>query len=242
MRKLENKNKTGEPRTRGKGALRVYNKLREDILRMELLPGELLDEVEIGKQFSLSRSPVREALIRLSAEGLIKTLPNKSTLVAPLGIAEFSQFIDALDLMQRATSRLAAKLRSDEDLQNIKDQQATFEQAVANRDVLAMIEANRNFHVAISEAGNNSYFTLFYARLLDDGRRMLRLYFRSFGDTLPSEFAGEHHELIEAIEDRDEDRAEKLAHLHTVQVSDRFLSSLGVRHTSDMSISIDERA
>ena len=56
-----------------------------------------------------------------------------------------------------------------------------------------------------------------------------------------SEFAGEHHELIKAIEDRDEDRAEKLAHLHTVQVSDRFLSSLGVRHTSDMSISIDER-
>ncbi len=241
MSKLVKKNKTSEPRSRGKGALRVYNKLREDILRMELLPGELLDEVEIGKQFNLSRSPVREALIRLSAEGLIKTLPNKSTLVAPLNIAEFSQFIDALDLMQRATSRLAAKLRSDEDLQNIKDQQAKFEEAVANCDVLAMIEANRNFHVAISEAGNNSYFTLFYARLLDDGRRMLRLYFRSFGDTLPSEFAGEHHQLIKAIEDRDEDRAEQLAHLHTVQVSDRFLSSLGVRHTSEMTVSIDER-
>ena len=62
----------GKARSRGKGALRVYDKLREDILRMELSPGELLDEVEIGKQFNLSRSPVREALIRLSAEGLIK--------------------------------------------------------------------------------------------------------------------------------------------------------------------------
>lgn len=241
MSKLEIQNTTSAPRSRGKGALRVYNKLREDILRMDLLPGELLDEVEIGKQFNLSRSPVREALIRLSAEGLIKTLPNKSTLVAPLNIAEFSQFVDALDLMQRATSRLAAKLRSDEDLQNIKDQQAKFDEAVANHDALAMIEANRDFHVAISEAGNNSYFTLFYARLLDDGRRMLRLYFRSFGDTLPSELADEHYQLIKAIEDRDEDRAEHLAHLHTVQVSDRFLSSLGVRHTSDMPISIDER-
>jgi DNA-binding GntR family transcriptional regulator len=48
-------------------------------------------------------------------------------------------------------------------------------------------------------------------------------------------------QLIKAIEDRDEDRAEQLAHLHTVQVSDRFLSSLGVRHTSGMPISIDER-
>jgi DNA-binding GntR family transcriptional regulator len=237
MSKLKNMDKADQPRTRGKGALRVYTKLREDILRMALLPGALLDEVEIGKQFNLSRSPVREALIRLSAEGLIQTLPNKSTLVAPLNIAEFSQFIDALDLMQRATSRLAAKLRTEDDLQNIKDQQARFSKAVADHDVLAMIEANRDFHVAISEAGNNSYFTLFYGRLLDDGRRMLRLYFRSFGDTLPSELAVEHHQLIKAIEDRDEDRAEQLAHLHTVQVSDRFLSSLGVRHTSDMLLS-----
>lgn len=240
MSKVDKKKKSGESRSRGKGALRVYTKLREDILRMELAPGELLDEVAIGKQFNLSRSPVREALIRLSAEGLIKTLPNKSTLVAPLNIAEFSQFIDALDLVQRATTRLAAKLRTDQDLKNIKEQQAKFEEAVSKRDVLAMIEANRDFHVAISEAAKNSYFTLFYTRLLDDGRRMLRLYFRSFGDTLPEEFADEHYQLIKAIEDQDEERAEKLAQMHTVQVSDRFLSSLGVRHTTDLAIGTED--
>ncbi len=237
MNKPLAKDKNEAPRSRGKGAIKVYEKLREDILRMELPPGELLDEVKIGKQFNLSRSPVREALIRLSAEGLVKTLPNKSTLVAPLNIAEFSQFIDALDLMQRATCRLAAKLRTDKDLQNIKDQQAVFEESVAKRDVLAMIKANRDFHVAISEAGNNSYFTLFCSRLLDDGQRMLRLYFRSFDDSLPPELAAEHYQLIDAIEKRDEDLAEKLAHQHTVQVSDRFLSSLGNRHTSTIPIS-----
>ncbi len=236
MKKPVKKDNVDSPRSRGKGAITVYNKLREDILRLDLPPGQLIDEVEIGKQFNLSRSPVREALIRLSADGLVKTLPNKSTLVAPLNIAEFSQFIDALDLMQRATSRLAAKLRTDQDLQNIKAHQTRFENAVAEPDVLAMIETNRDFHVAISEAGKNSYFTHLCIRLLDDGRRMLRLYFRSFGDTLPSEFSGEHIELIKAIENRDEDLAEELAHLHTVQVSDRFLSSLGKRHTSDLSI------
>lgn len=242
MSKVDKKKKTSEAQSRGQGALRVYSKLREDILRMELAPGELLDEVAIGKQFNLSRSPVREALIRLSAEGLIKTLPNKSTLVAPLNIAEFSQFIDALDLMQRVATRLAAKLRTDQDLQNIKDQQAKFENAVSKRDVLAMIETNRDFHVAISEAGRNSYFTLFYTRLLDDGRRMLRLYFRSFGDTLPTELADEHYQLIKAIEDRDEERAERLAQKHTAQVSDRFLSSLGVRHTTDLAIGTEDGA
>jgi len=234
------KTKSSAPRTRGEGAIRVYTKLREDILRMELAPGELLDDVKIGKQFNLSRSPVREALIRLSAEGLVKTLPNKSTLVAPLNIAEFSQFIDALDLMQRATTRLAAKLRTDQELQDIKDKQIKFEEAVEERDVLKMIEANYAFHIAISTAGKNSYFMQFNARLLDEGRRMLRLYFRSFGDTLPPELADEHYQLIKAIEDQDEELAEKLAHQHAVQVSDRFLSSLGVRHTSGMALSADD--
>ena len=56
----------------------------------------------------------------------------------------------------------------------------------------------------------------------------------------PDEFAGEHYDLIKAIEDRDEDRADQLAHCHTVQVSDRFLSSLGVRHTSEMATTVDE--
>jgi len=236
MKKPIDKNTVAKTRSRGKGAIKVYNKLREDILRMELPPGDLLDEVAIGKQFNLSRSPVREALIRLSAEGLVKTLPNKSTLVAPLNIAEFSQFIDALDLMQRATSRLAAKLRTEQDLENIKENQMRFDRAVAKADVLEMIEANRDFHVAISQAGKNSYFTQFCIRLLDDGRRMLRLYFRSFNDTLPVELAGEHSQLIQAIEEGDEDLAEKLAHDHTVQVSDRFLSSLGTRHTTIMPI------
>jgi len=224
-------------RARGKGALRVYEKLREDILRLELAPGDLLDEVEIGKQFNLSRSPVREALIRLSAEGLVKTLPNKSTLVAPLNIIEYSQYIDALDMIQRVTTRLAAKLRTDQDLENIKNKQALFEKAVADGDPLSMIEANRNFHIAISEAGKNSYFTDYITRLLDEGRRMQRIYFRSMGDTLPPELEDEHYKLIQSIEEQDEKTAEELAHLHSVQVSDRFLSALGVRHTSDIPVS-----
>ena len=58
---------------RGQGAVRVYEAPREDILRLNIPPGELLDEVQIGRRFNLSRSPVREALIRLASEGLVKT-------------------------------------------------------------------------------------------------------------------------------------------------------------------------
>ncbi len=64
--------------------VRVYRKLRQDILRLNIAPGELLDETRLSQAFKLSRSPVREAMVRLASEGLIKTLPSKSTIVAPL--------------------------------------------------------------------------------------------------------------------------------------------------------------
>ena len=214
----------------------MYRKLREDILRLNITPGELLDETRISREFKLSRSPVREAMVRLASEGLIKTLPNKSTIVAPLNIEEFSSYIDALDLVQRVTTRLAAKLRTAAQLITIKSNQASFEKAVHAHDVLAMIEANHDFHVAISDAAQNMYLSEFNSRLLDEGRRYLRLYFRSFNDTLPPELNNEHHLIITAIERQEEDHAERIAHDHSMQVSERFLSYLSRRQTAELSV------
>ena len=226
----------GGKRTRGEGALKIYRSLRHDILTLSMAPGELLDEVRIAQRFEVSRSPVREALIRLSSEGLVQTLPNKSTMVAPLNIEELPQYLDALDLMQRVTTHLAASLRSDADLAAIKRRQAAFETALARRDALAMIETNRDFHIAIAEAGGNRHFTMLYTRLLDEGRRLLRLYFRSFDDGLPPELAVEHHQIIEAIEKGDTALAERCAHDHAMQVGDRMLEYLGTRRTAEIAV------
>jgi len=231
-------NPGAKPDGRGQGAIRVYEALRHDILSLSIAPGDLLDEVQIGRRFHLSRSPVREALIRLASEGLVKTLPNKSTMVAPLHLEEFPAYIDSLDLVQRATARLAAQVRSDADLTEIKAHQAEFEAALAARDALAMIETNRNFHLTISHAAENRYLNQFHARLLDEGRRFLRLYFRSFDDSLPPEFRDEHAQLIEAIERQDADLAERLAHEHTQQVGNRFLDYLARRRTADIAVSV----
>lgn len=234
--------RTTRKKTRGQGAARVYKQLREDILRLNIAPGELLDETRISRDFKLSRSPVREAMVRLSSEGLIKTLPNKSTIVAPLNIEEFSSYIDALDLVQRITTRLAARLRTEPQLTHIKKQQAIFHKAFEAHDALSMIEHNRDFHVAISDASQNQYLSDFNSRLLDEGRRYLRLYFRSFNDTLPPEFNDEHNQIIQTIEARDEERAEHLAHEHSMQVSERFLTYLSRRQTANLAVMPPEPA
>ena len=189
-----------------------------------------------ASKFNLSRSPVREALIRLASEGLVTTLPNKSTMVTPLRFEEYPDYIDALDLLQRVTTRLAAEHRTAPQLAVIRVHQDAFEAAVSQGDVLAMIEANRNFHVSIAEAADNRYLTDQLARLLDEGRRFLRLYFRSFDDSLPSELNDEHYQIIASIEARDAEWAERIAHAHTNQVSGRFLDYMARRRTADIAV------
>src|SRR4030095_13154476 len=94
-----------EKRTREPGWRSVYDTLRTEILALTLAPGQLLDETSLAERFGLSRSPVREALIRLAAEDLVVTLPNRSTIVAPIDLASFPKYVDALDIAQRMTSR-----------------------------------------------------------------------------------------------------------------------------------------
>ena len=225
-------------KARGYGALTIYEALRDEVLSLKLAPGQLVDEASLARRFGVSRSPVREALVRLGAESLLMTLPNKGTIVAPLRIEEFPQYVDALDLLQRAVTRLAAEFRSEKSLQCIRARQADFRKCVENDDVLGMILSNRDFHIAIAQAANNSYLEAAYTRLLDDGRRFLRLYFKSYDDSLPHELIGNHDGMIAAIEAKDRDLAERLAHAHTLEMQERFIAYLGARQLDDFAVAV----
>jgi DNA-binding GntR family transcriptional regulator len=224
---------------RGSGAVRIYERLRQEILCLELKPGSALDEVSLGNRFKLSRSPVREALVRLASEGLVVILRNRSTIVAPFDLQAMPSFLDALALMQRATHRLAAMFRSDGDLKRITQAQTDFELAHRRGDILAMIESNYAFHMAIAEAGGNSYLTAVYGRLLDEAKRMHHLHYsRAAGEsslaTAPS--LPEHAGLTKAIQRRDADLAERLAQEHIFQFRNSLTRFLDQHETAPVDL------
>lgn len=204
-------------RTRGSGARIVYEALRSEILSMAIAPGGPLDEVKLSERFCMSRTPIREALLRLVADGLATTLPNRNTIVTAIDFAQLPAYFEALSLMYRVTTRGAAQ-KPLRDLTAVRAKQAEFAAAVAARDALAMIEANREFHVAIAEIHGNTYFTNLFARLLDDGRRILRLYYSSFDDRLPRKYVKEHEQIIKALELGDVESADRLARAHALQI------------------------
>ena len=205
-------------RKRGSGVKVVYEMLRDEILDLKMLPGSPIDEVQLAERFGMSRTPIREALVRLAGEGLIDTLPNRSAMVSNIDVLNLHTFFDAITLMYRVTTRLAAQYHRPEDLEVIRAHQARYAAAAARQDALAMVAVNRDLHAAIAEAGRNPYFTTLTLRLLDEGRRILRLYYQSFDDRLPQEFVEEHEAIIAAVAARDVERCDQIARAHANQI------------------------
>ncbi|SDE50309.1 DNA-binding transcriptional regulator, GntR family [Paracoccus isoporae] len=205
-------------RKRGEGVRFVYEILRDDIINLTLPPGSPIDEVQLAERLEMSRTPIREALVRLAGEGLVTTLPNRSTIVSNIDFLNMHAFFDAITLMYRVTTRLAAEYRSEADLDEIRARQADFARAVADQDALAMIASNRDFHAAIGRAGRNPYYSGLFNRLLDEGRRILRIYYSSYNDRMPQSVIDEHEAMIAAIAARDIAAADRIGQQHANQI------------------------
>ena len=224
-------------RIRGTGWKSVYETLRNEILSLALPPGQLLDEMTLAERFDMSRSPVREALIRLGADELVVTLSNRSTIVAPIEVATFPKYVEALDIAQRMNTRLAAALRTEADLKTIAKRLKIFEAAVKTGNHLAMSEANKEFHMAIAHAGKNQYLASFYEKLLSQGQRMLHLHFEYLERTHEGYLLTDEHTLmLDAIRDKNVELADELAHAHTRQFQDNFINFMRENYTTDVAL------
>ena len=224
--------------SRGGSAQAVYEQLRQSIVELELPPGSPLDEVRLSQQFVMSRTPIREALVRLAADGLVTTLPNRSTIVSPINFERLPVYFEALSLMYRVSTRGAASRHTAEDLEKIRLHQAAYAEAAMKRDVAGMIATNRDFHVAIAEAGGNPYFPAFFARLLDEGRRLLRVYYyQPTEDNLPRRYVNEHEAMVKAIEQGDAELCDQLGAEHAAQIVRQIQDYIARDVTSPMRLS-----
>ena len=233
------KNKPTAKPARGGGGRHVYETLKREILELELSPGTPLDEAALAERFSMSRSPIREALVRLSAESMVEMLSNRTTIVTPINLMEFPRYVEALDLLQRFTTRLAARHRTDDDLLVMKDCARAYDKACAREAHLDMSATNKAFHMAVARAGRNPYLTESYGRLLDEGRRILHMHFEFTKNSIRGRALGpEHFTMIEAIEKQDVDAADRLAHEHSALFHDRFFEFLQARYDSDFRLEL----
>lgn len=226
---------------RGSATNEICEIVRREILTLEMNPGSPLDETTLSRRFNVSRSPIREVLSRLAAEGLVETLPNRGAVVAPIDLVNFSSFIEALDLQQRYASRLAARRRNAADLVRLRELARDYSTAVETHDRFRILQSNYDFHKAIGEIGRNPYVSRHYAQLLSEARRLLHIHIQFLEATNnENKLADQHDDFIAAIEAQDIIAADKVAHEHTTQFHDRFLKAM--RYESDAGFSIEVAA
>ena len=129
----------------------IIDRLRNAILRGDLKPGQKLDQNELADMLKVSRSPIREALRTLSAEGLVEVIPHRGAVVAELSADELEEILTLRGVLEGMAARLAVPKMTDE---QIKTLGALLEQINQTTDPDQWVELNHRFHQTIYQAAN----------------------------------------------------------------------------------------
>jgi DNA-binding GntR family transcriptional regulator len=191
---------------------RVYRTLRDHIVEGKLLPGTRLVELDLAAQFASSRTPVREALARLSAEGLVAQDGVRGTVVREIDPAEAEEIYVLREVIDGLAGRLAAPRVSEEDTAKLWLLVETQRECVAEGDWLELMRANRRFHEVIYRASGSRHLTEIAMNLHDRVRPFSLRCFASGDRGQP--VIHEHVAIAEALAAHDAPAAELASRQH----------------------------
>jgi len=187
-------------------------KLRTLIVRGELLPGELLLEVNLSEALGISRTPLREALKQLAAEGLVELQLNRSAVVAPLRRDELTELFEAVSAIERGAAELAAVRMTAPDIERLEALQMRIERHHRRGELRDYFEVNQQIHGVIVDFARNSVLKASHDALLARVERA-RLFALS-ADGRWEESVREHRQILNALKARDAGRAGQLLAHH----------------------------
>ena len=165
------------PRKRGRrGALQVYDVLREEILWVRIAPGTALDERALAARFEVSRTPVREALLLLAGDRLVQFLPNRTSIVAHFSLDNAGDYLDTALIISRAVARAAA-LSGRADAAPLNELVQRFVRAVDDDDWEASLKSELEALRHLAGLSRNIFLIKFFDQVIDAGMRMRVLHY-----------------------------------------------------------------
>jgi DNA-binding GntR family transcriptional regulator len=185
-------------------AQRAYRLLEGQIVRLELSPGAALTEAMLIDRCGLGRTPVREAVQRLSWEGLLEVRPRAGILVAPLHPGDWVRVIDARRGVEAVLARSAARYRTDEQARRFHEAAMVMQQAVMATSAETFLDADKNLDEIVAAAADNTFAARLAAPLQTHSRRF---WYRFRNDAALPQSAAHHVALIQAIVEKDGERA-----------------------------------
>src|SRR3954463_11703055 len=189
-------------------------RLRQMLVENRIPPGAKLNERELSEVLQVSRTPLREAIKMLAAEGLVELVPNRGAVALALSEADVLNTFEVMAGLEAMSGELAAQRITDAELAEIRAMQFEMMAAFTRRDLPSYYRLNARIHSAINAAAKNPVLSATYERI---NARLHALRFRSNQDEEKWKTAvKEHEQMIEALSTRDTKamRAVLATHLH----------------------------
>jgi DNA-binding GntR family transcriptional regulator len=203
---------------------RVYGALRNAITSMDIYSGHeppRLDERSLAEDLGVSRTPIREALLQLAQEGLVEMVPRKGTFVARKSKSEILEIISVWAALESMAARLATQVASDEEIGQLRELFVTFEKSNGPQARIdEYSDTNINFHQRI--------IALSKSRLLKQMTEALFVHMRAIRARTITERDRanrsiiDHLHIIEAIETRNTELAERLVREHSFGLAEHI--------------------
>ncbi len=183
----------------------VFNMLRKRIVTGELEPGTKLRDLDLSEQLGISRTPIREALLRLENDGLVVTKANRWTLVSPIDLKEAESIYSIVWSLERLAMEQAFPNISSKDIKELEQLNENFNKTIKTEDIFSILQADNEFHNKIIQLSNNLELPKLLSSLKVRIQRIEIHYFSQI-DAKNSSYK-EHQEIIDAIKKLDLNRA-----------------------------------
>jgi DNA-binding GntR family transcriptional regulator len=201
---------------------KVYRVLKTEIIKGSLKPGTKLLEGKIAKQMKVSRTPIREALRELAAEGFVKISPNQGVIVSNASIENIQEVLQIRGVLEGLAARLATKIISEEEIKELEKYQKQMEYYTNKDNSLAFSEIDAEFHeLILNICGNNRLIQI--RKNISNQAHRYRIRSLSIPGRLKYSLK-EHQEILEALKRKDSEQVDRLSQKHIENVLANILA------------------
>ncbi|CAH1655180.1 GntR family transcriptional regulator [Chelatococcus asaccharovorans] len=206
---------------------RLAQRLREEILSGQLSSGTRLKLRELSDRFGVSQMPIRDALVKLSSEGLVELQPNRGAAVRQIDHQFIENMFDIRMMLEELLVRRAIERSSDAELASLRPLANRHAEAAQRGTFPELMAANLAFHGRITDLARNAEA----ARILDQGWELIYALRGQTGyaEGRLQDIIDEHNALVAAIEARDVETAGRLARQHVERSRDDALARFTLR-------------
>lgn len=196
----------------------TFQKLRSLLVEGKIAPGSKLNERALAESLNVSRTPIREAIRRLAADGLVELIANRGAIALQLSLDDVINTFDVIADLEGFSGELAAQNISATTLSELEALQYEMMASYARRDLSSYYQLNLRIHHLINQAANNPVLSRLFTQV---NARIEALRFRSNQDGVKWEKAvEEHQEMLDALKARDGKRMRKIMMQHVMNKRD----------------------